>query len=169
MSADAVDTDLRTAFKRYCSPVAKLNRNNLAILIEGQLASPDTTDREEVEMVLDEEWNVADCMSFYDNIKMPKNLYATLSDGTKTPLAKEERTQLLAQLEEDLKDHVATEFRPLQLPDDRKQLYALTNALEGPGMPGTNYGSIPHAFDGLSRIHICPEDRKKESCLDKLD
>lgn len=35
MSADAVDADLRTAFERYRSRVAQLNRNNLAILIEG--------------------------------------------------------------------------------------------------------------------------------------
>ncbi|KAH0363924.1 hypothetical protein KCU65_g7102, partial [Aureobasidium melanogenum] len=82
----------------------------LDILIEGQLVSPDTTDREEVEMVLDEEYNVGDWVPFYDTIKMPKDLYATLSDGTQPPLPEEQQTQLLAKLEDELQDRVAAEF-----------------------------------------------------------
>ncbi|KAH0343019.1 hypothetical protein KCU83_g9045, partial [Aureobasidium melanogenum] len=38
-------------------------------------------------------------MSLHETIKMPKDLYATLSDGTKPPLPQGRRTQLLAQLE----------------------------------------------------------------------
>ncbi|KAG9951594.1 hypothetical protein KCU85_g2538, partial [Aureobasidium melanogenum] len=121
MSADAIDADLRTALERYRSRVAQLNRNMLDILIEGQLISPDTTDREEVEMVLDEEWNVGDNMPFYDTIKMTKDLCATLSDGTQPTFPEEQRTQLFAKLEDGLQDCVAAEFRPLRLPDDFKQ------------------------------------------------
>ncbi|KAG9604378.1 hypothetical protein KCU77_g1208, partial [Aureobasidium melanogenum] len=156
MSADAVDADLRTAFERYRSRVAQLNRNNLAILIEGQLVSPDSTDHGKVELVLDEEWNLYDCMSLYEMIKMPKDLYATLSDGTKPALPEDRRTQLVAQLEEDLQDRVPSNFRPLRLPNDFKQLY------------------VPHAFDGLEvvceNLKNHPADQMiKESCLDYLN
>lgn len=108
-------------------------------MIEGQLVSPDSTDREEVEFVLDEERNIYDCMSLHETIKMPKDLCATLSDGTRPPLPEERRTQLVAQLEEELQDRVPSKFRPLRLPDDFKQLCALTNAPEGPGLLGINY------------------------------
>ncbi|KAG9556913.1 hypothetical protein KCU71_g11243, partial [Aureobasidium melanogenum] len=107
-------------------------------------------------------------------IKMPKDLYATLSDSTKPPLPQERRTQLLARLEEELQDRVASEFRLLRLPDDFKRLCALTNALEGPGLPGTNYGYMPHAFDGLDAMRESLKKHSadqmiKESCLDYLD
>ncbi|KAH0312708.1 hypothetical protein KCU71_g7199, partial [Aureobasidium melanogenum] len=151
-----------------------LNRNNLAILIEGQLVSPDSTDREEVELVLDEEWYIYDCMSLYETIKMPKDLYVTLSDGTNPPLPEERRTQLHAQLEEELKHRIAAEFRPLRLPDDFEQLCALTNALEGPGLPGINYGYVPHAFDGLDAVcenlkNHSADQMIEESCLNYLN
>ncbi|KAH0191224.1 hypothetical protein KCV03_g6354, partial [Aureobasidium melanogenum] len=174
ISADAVDADLRIASERYRSRVAQLNRNNLATLIEGQLVSPDSTDREEVELVLDEEWYIYDCMSLYETIKMPKDLYVTPSDGTNPPLPEERRTQLVAQLEEELQDRVPSKFRPLRLPDDFKQLCALTNALEGPGLPGINHGYVPHALDGLDAVcenlkNHSADQMIKEPCLNYLN
>lgn len=171
MSLEFVEAELRDAFEHYRSRVIQLNRNNLAKLFEIVEVSPDSTEPEDLELVAVEEWD-----SLPDSINTLSDFYSLLSDGTEPPLPGDRRLQLLAEIEECLQDRVPSEWRPLSLPEDFKQLCVLTDGLTGPGLPKTNAMYIPHAFNGLSSPlaslkgnYLSAEEMKAEPFLDLLD
>ncbi|THZ93639.1 hypothetical protein D6C82_08762 [Aureobasidium pullulans] len=171
MSLEFVEAELRDAFEHYRSRVIQLNRNNLAKLFEIVEVSPDSTEPEDLELVAVDEW-----YSLPDSINTLSDFYSLLSDGTEPPLPGDRRLQLLAEIEECLQDRVPSEWRPLSLPEDFKQLCVLTDGLTGPGLPKTNAMYIPHAFNGLGSPlaslkgnYLSAEEMKAEPFLDLLD
>ncbi|KEQ58703.1 uncharacterized protein M437DRAFT_88242 [Aureobasidium melanogenum CBS 110374] len=97
-------------------------------------------------------------MPFYDTIKMPKDLYATLSNGTKLTLPEEQRTQLFAKLEDKLQDRVAAEFRPLRLLGDFKQPISARYQSNIPTLDELRSRSIGMAICELEAIYLHQDD-----------
>ena len=148
MSHEAVDADLRAAFELHRSRILQLKQNCLAKLFEILEVSLDTTDPEELEVVWYEEW--AGNGRLPNTIKSGSDFKHLIDDdGTKPPLPQEKRLQIFTEIETVLKDRAILKTDPLTLPEDFKQLCALTESLTGPGLGNTNCG-IPHAFDGAS-------------------
>lgn len=147
-----VDADLRELFELHRSRILQLRRNCLARLFEIVEVSPDTTDREELELVWDEEWPYNVSLSDLPaSIKSGHDFYSLITDGTKPPRPEEERLRIFAEIEALLREHAIglPDPQPLALPEDFKQLCALTDSLQGPGIGMTESG-LPHAFDGLT-------------------
>ncbi|KAH0362086.1 hypothetical protein KCU65_g8305, partial [Aureobasidium melanogenum] len=102
-------------------------------LFERVEVSPNSTNREKLEDVCGQDF------------------YSMINDGTKAPRSEEERLQAFAKIEVWLQNRAAQNLEPgsLHLPNDFKQLCALTDLLEGPGLPLT-CSDIPQAFGGLA-------------------
>ncbi|KAG9664187.1 hypothetical protein KCU64_g844, partial [Aureobasidium melanogenum] len=146
-----VDADLREVFELHRSRILQLRRNCLARLFEIVEISPDTTDREELELVWDEEWPYNVSLSHLPaSIKSGHDFYSLVTNGTKPPLPEGERLSIFAEIEALLRERATglSDPQPLTLPEDFKQLCTLTDSLEGPGIGMTGSG-LPHAFDGL--------------------
>ncbi|KAG9943457.1 hypothetical protein KCU85_g8631, partial [Aureobasidium melanogenum] len=146
-----VDADLRTSFELHRSRVLQLKRNCIVKLFERVEVSLDSTDREELEDVWYEEWPDSLAGGMPLSITSGQDFYSLIDDGTKAPRSAEERLQAFTQIEVWLQKRAAqhSEPGPLTLPDDFKQLCALTDLLEGPGLPLT-CSDIPQAFGGLA-------------------
>jgi hypothetical protein len=148
MSPEPVDADLRASFELHRSRVLGLKRNCLTRLFEILSISPDTTDLEDLDIIRREEWPTYAYGQPRHPIRTSADLYALIHDGTKAPLSEEERLKVFTEIEAILKERATLESDPLTFPADFKQLCALTNSLEGPGLPKTN-SQIPEAFGGL--------------------
>ncbi|KAH0349610.1 hypothetical protein KCU83_g5446, partial [Aureobasidium melanogenum] len=129
----------------------KLKRNCLVKLFERVEVSPDSTNREELEDVWYEEWPDSLAGDMPLSITSGQDFYSLINDGTKAPRSEEERLQALTKIEVWLRNRAVqhSEPGPLTLPDDFKQLCALTDLLERPGLPLT-CSDIPQAFGGLA-------------------
>ncbi|CAD0084586.1 unnamed protein product [Aureobasidium vineae] len=148
MSPESINAELRDAFKLHRSRVLQLKRNCLARLFEILEISPDTTDPEELDIIRAEEWPTNVIGHLTDPIRSSADLYDLITDGTKPPLPEEERLQIFTEIESILRDRATTDTDPVTLPEDLKQLCALTDSLQGPALPMTNL-QIPCAFSGL--------------------
>ncbi|CAD0111463.1 unnamed protein product [Aureobasidium uvarum] len=175
MSLEPINADLRESFELHRSRVLQLRRNCLARLFEILEISTDTTDPEELDIIRAEEWpnNTVDRLTA--PIASSADLYAQVTDGTKPPLPEEERLQMFTEIESILRDRATTDTDPVTLPEDFKQLCALTDSLQGPALPITN-SQIPRAFNGLrtplaSLKHpfLSPEQSKDSTGLWTLD
>jgi hypothetical protein len=148
VSSEPVSADLCASFELHRSRVLGLKRSCLTRLFEILSISPDTTDLEDLDIIQGEEWPTYAYGQPRLPIKSSADLYALIHDGTKASLPEEERLKMFAGIEEILKERATLGSDPLTLPGDFKHLCALTNLLEGPGLPKTN-SQIPEAFDGL--------------------
>lgn len=148
MSGEPVDADLLASFELHRSRVLKLKHKCLAKLFEIHEISPDTTDPEELDTIRRDEWPTYGWKPLSQPIESSADLYALIDDGTAPPLQEEERLRAFLEIETILQERAVLESDPLTLPDDFKQLCAITNKLTGPALPSTN-SCIPDAFDGL--------------------
>ncbi|KAH0156496.1 hypothetical protein KCU67_g8292, partial [Aureobasidium melanogenum] len=146
-----VDADLLASFELHRSRVLQLTRNCLVKLFERVEVSPDSTDREELEDVWYEEWPDSLAGAMPSSTTSGQDFYSLINDGTKAPRSEEERLQAFTKIESWLQNRAAQHLKPgpLTLPEDFKQLCALTNFLEEPGLPLT-CSDIPQAFGGLA-------------------
>ncbi|CAD0100227.1 unnamed protein product [Aureobasidium mustum] len=175
MSLEPINADLRASFELHRSRVLLLKRNCLARLFEILEISPDTTDPEELDIVRAEEWPENVVGRLTNPIRSSADLYALITDGTKSPLPEEERLQIFTEIEAILQDRATLHTDPVSLPEDFKQLCALTDSLHGPALPMTE-AQIPCAFNGLrtplaSLKHrfLSPDQLKQSTGLWTLD
>ncbi|CAD0100757.1 unnamed protein product [Aureobasidium mustum] len=147
----SVDADLHASFESHRSRVLQLKRNCLVKLFERVEVSPDSTDREELEDVWYEPWPHSLAGDMPLSITSSQDFDSLIHDGTKAPRSEEERLQAFTKIEVWLQNRAAQHSKPgpLTLPDDFKQLCALTDLIEGPGLPLT-CSDIPQAFGGLA-------------------
>lgn len=162
-------TPLSTSLDRHRRLIFKLNQNMFTELLEtcscdGPI-SPETKitdfeDFEDFEAILEEEWDSkyeyeqgqkhpTRIPIFPPSVKAFKDIYPLLSNGTSPPLPNEERENYFRKIEAALTAQAAPKFRPVTLPDDFKQLCALTDELHGAGMPKSRKWQSPSAFNGL--------------------
>lgn len=175
MSLEAIDADLRDSFELHRSRVLQLRRNCLARLFEILEISPDTTDSEELDLIRAEEWPYNTVDRLTGPFRSSADLYAAITDGTKSPLPEEQRREIFTEMESILRDRATTDTDPLTLPEDFKKLCALTDSLQGPALPMT-HSRIPCAFNGLQtplaslrRPYLSPEQSKESTGLRTLD
>jgi hypothetical protein len=148
MSSEPINAELRAAFELHRSRVLGLKRDCLTRLFKTLSISLDTTDLEDLDLIHREEFSSYMFDAPPHPITSSADLYTLIDDGTIPPLPKEERLKIFAEIEAILQERATLDTDPLTLPDDFKQLCALTNQLRRPGLPKTN-SQIPDAFDGL--------------------
>jgi hypothetical protein len=173
MSSEPINAELRVAFELHRSRVLGLKRNCLTRLLEMLSISPDTTDLEDLDIIRREEWPSYMYGAPTHPIKSSADLYALIDDGTQPPLPEEERQKIFAEIEAILRERATLDTDPLTLPDDFKQLCALTNQIRGPALPKTN-SQIPDAFDGLHVMELkypssAQDELEDETGLGSLD
>lgn len=145
--------ELRASFDRYRIRIKALNQKILHKLLEEFSIPIDSTDPAHLRLIEEEEWRLG-CESHQyhslpPSVKTPNDIFPFLSDGTSPPLPEEKRSELFIQIEAALSAQAAPEFRPVRLPEDFKQLCALTDSITGPGLPRINNCQIPECLSGL--------------------
>lgn len=175
MSLELINADLRASFELHRSRVLQLRRSCLARLFRILEISPNTTDPEELDIVRAEEWPKNAVVRLTNHIRSSADLYALITDGTRSPLPEEERLQIFTEIEATLRDRASLDTDPVALPEDFKQLCAVTDSLQGPALPMTE-SQIPCAFGGLrtplaSLKHplLSPDQLKQSTGLWTLD
>jgi hypothetical protein len=148
MSSELILLNLRACFELHRSRGLRIKRKCLVKSSEILKISPDTTDLEDLETIRRKEWPTHGSKPLPQPIKSSADLYALIDDSTKAPLPEEERLKIYAEIEAVLQELATLDSDPATLPDDFKQLCALTNSLKGPALPSTN-SQIPDAFSGL--------------------
>ncbi|KAG9692359.1 hypothetical protein KCU95_g7315, partial [Aureobasidium melanogenum] len=145
-----VDADLREQFELHRYRILQLRRKCLSRLFEELEILPETTDRDELQVVWDHEWPREIAGHLPSEIRNGNDLYSLITDGTSPPRPQHERLQIFTEMEALLRSRTTqlSDLGPLTLPEDFKELCALTDSLEGPGLPRTDTG-IPNAFSGV--------------------
>ncbi|GAB7354893.1 hypothetical protein MBLNU459_g5530t1 [Dothideomycetes sp. NU459] len=148
-----IPADLRASFDRYRSRIIGLNRKIFFKMLDDLSIPPDSTDPGHLKLIEETEWRLGAGGSPYwslpSSVKTPHDIIPLLSDGTPPPLPEGARSELLIQIEAALNAQAAPEFRPVRLPDEFKQLCALTESITGPGLPRVHNEQIPECFSGL--------------------
>lgn len=137
---------------RYRSRILQINHNILTKVLEREKISPDSTDPEDLREIELQEWidrGPRRPPNFPPSVQTPKDIYSLLSDDTSPPFPLEKREELFQSIETLLNSQAAPEDRPLQLPEDFKELCALTDQLQGPALPSSHNEQTPDALNGL--------------------
>lgn len=120
MNMSHVDADLRELFELHSSRILQLRHNCLARLFKLVEVSPDTTSREELELVWDEEWPYNVSRSHLPlSIKSGHDFYSLITDGTRPPLPRKNAYAYLRKSRHCLKNMLPDFQMPSRLPFQR--------------------------------------------------
>jgi hypothetical protein len=151
---------------QYREKMLQYNRTILDREIESQQIDKDSTDEEEIFLLLDELWGSGKDMDAVRNVvHKVSDVYNHIPDGTLPAESQEYQTRTFEKLELSLNQMVEQTHRPIAVPEEFKILATLTGGVVGPGFPMLQETTIVSAFIPIWDEGISPEELMESTGL----
>ncbi|EPE28060.1 hypothetical protein GLAREA_04851 [Glarea lozoyensis ATCC 20868] len=136
-----------------------LNKRALDREIEMHQIDKDSSEKEDIQTILDELWEQGDDMeAIRQDVHKVSDLYNHIPDGTMPVLGHDDQTEIFEELEFSLNQTVDESHWPMVIPEEIKILATLTGGIIGPGFPKLQESTIVSALELDSDEATLPKD-----------